>query len=60
MEIVDPYCEDCKHIEKCKKEYGDIREDEAVFKKQIPGSHFCRKSWDNYKCIKCCTEDMKD
>ncbi len=51
---MEDYCLNCSHIEKCKHEYGDIREDGDDYR-AISGTHFCRKSWDNFKCCNCQT-----
>jgi hypothetical protein len=44
---LDEYCIDCTHRKDCEQEYGEIREGGDDFR-AVVGSHFCRKSWDQF------------
>jgi len=41
------WCDNCSHVENCKHDYGEKRDDGDDYR-AVVGTHFCRKSWDTF------------
>lgn len=42
-------CDTCTHRKECEREHGVMRNDGDDFR-AVCGTHFCRASWDDFKC----------